>query len=197
MSKLVVVALGGNALLRSNQKGTYQEQIANVTETCQALTDILKRGNRLIIGHGNGPQVGNVMLQHEAGLKTFDLPAMPMDFCVSETQGSIGYLVELGFKKVLAQEKIDRNVVTLITQVVVDKNDPMFQNPTKPVGPYYTQEEAEAFPAYPLTLFLPFAFREDRIFRSILQTNRVSSRQEAGSWKRWCIPSACSRSGSS
>ena len=147
MSKLVVVALGGNALLRSNQKGTYQEQIANVTETCQALTDILKRGNRLIIGHGNGPQVGNVMLQHEAGLKTFDLPAMPMDFCVSETQGSIGYLVELGFKKVLAQEKIDRNVVTLITQVVVDKDDPMFQNPTKPVGPYYTKEEAEAFVA--------------------------------------------------
>ena len=96
MSKLVVVALGGNALLRSNQKGTYQEQIANVTETCQALTDFLKRGHRLIIGHGNGPQVGNVMLQHEAGLKNFDLPSMPMDFCVSETQGSIGYLIELG-----------------------------------------------------------------------------------------------------
>ncbi len=145
MSKLVVVALGGNALLRSNQKGTYQEQIANVTETCQALVDFLKRGNRLIIGHGNGPQVGNVMLQHEAGLKNFDLPSMPMDYCVSETQGSIGYLIELGFKKVLADENIDRNVVTLITQVVVDKNDPMFQNPTKPVGPYYTREEAEEY----------------------------------------------------
>lgn len=145
MSKLVVVALGGNALLRSNQKGTYQEQIANVTETCQALVDFLKRGNRLIIGHGNGPQVGNVMLQHEAGQKIFDLPSMPMDYCVSETQGSIGYLIELGFKKVLADENIDRNVVTLITQVVVDKNDPMFQNPTKPVGPYYSQEEAETY----------------------------------------------------
>ena len=145
MSKLVVVALGGNALLRSNQEGTYQEQIANVTETCQALVDFLKRGNRLIIGHGNGPQVGNVMLQHEAGQKTFELPSMPMDYCVSETQGSIGYLIELGFKKVLAQENIDRNVVTLITQVVVDKNDPMFQNPTKPVGPYYTKEEADDY----------------------------------------------------
>lgn len=145
MSKLVVVALGGNALLRSNQKGTYQEQMANVTETCQALVDFLKRGNRLIIGHGNGPQVGNVMLQHEAGQKIFDLPSMPMDYCVSETQGSIGYLIELGFKKVLADENIDRNVVTLITQVVVDKNDPMFQNPTKPVGPYYSQEEAETY----------------------------------------------------
>jgi len=145
MSKLVVVALGGNALLRSNQKGTYQEQIANVTETCQALTDFLKRGHRLIIGHGNGPQVGNVMLQHEAGLKIFELPSMPMDFCVSETQGSIGYLIELGFKKVLAQENIDRNVVTLVTQVVVDKDDPMFKNPTKPVGPYYTKEEADEY----------------------------------------------------
>lgn len=145
MSKLVVVALGGNALLRSNQKGTYSEQMANVTETCHALLDFIKRGDRLIIGHGNGPQVGNVMLQHEAGQKVFELPSMPMDYCVSETQGSIGYLIELGFKKVLAQEKIDRNVVTLVTQVVVDKDDPMFKNPTKPVGPYYSQHDAEEY----------------------------------------------------
>lgn len=145
MSKLVVVALGGNALLRSNQKGTYNEQMSNVTETCQALLDFIKRGDRLIIGHGNGPQVGNVMLQHEAGQKVFELPTMPMDYCVSETQGSIGYLIELGFKKVLAQEKIDRNVVTLVTQVVVDKEDPMFKNPTKPVGPYYSQQDAEEY----------------------------------------------------
>ena len=153
MSKLVVVALGGNALLRSNQKGTYQEQIANVTETCQALTDFLKRGHRLIIGHGNGPQVGNVMLQHEAGLKNFDLPSMPMDFCVSETQGSIGYLIELGFKRVLTQENINRNVVTLVTQVVVDKDDPMFNNPTKPVGPYYTKEESDSYSAQTGAIF--------------------------------------------
>lgn len=145
MSKLVVVALGGNALLRSNQKGTYNEQMANVTETCQALLDFIKRGDRLIIGHGNGPQVGNVMLQHEAGQKVFELPSMPMDYCVSETQGSIGYLIELGFKKVLAQEKINRNIVTLVTQVVVDKDDPMFKNPTKPVGPYYSQHDAEEY----------------------------------------------------
>ena len=170
MSRLVVVALGGNALLRSNQKGTYQEQIANVTETCQALTDILKRGNRLIIGHGNGPQVGNVMLQHEAGLKTFDLPAMPMDFCVSETQGSIGYLVELGFKKVLAQENIDRNVVTLITQVVVDKNDPMFQNPTKPVGPYRYSQGAE--------------FSWNQLFRKIFPADHPCRMRQGGSYYR-------------
>jgi len=147
MSKLVVVALGGNALLRSNQKGTYQEQIQNVTETCEALMSFVAAGDRVIIGHGNGPQVGNVMLQHEAGAKTFDVQAMPMDFCVSETQGSIGYLIETGFRKVMAQHNIKRNIVTLVTQVVVDGNDPMFQNPTKPVGPYYTKEDADKYAA--------------------------------------------------
>lgn len=145
MSKLIVVALGGNALLKSSQKGTYQEQIQNVTETCQALVSFLKHDNQLIIGHGNGPQVGNVMLQHEAGQKVFEIPSMPMDYCVSETQGSIGYLIELGFKKVLAQKNIKKNVVTLVTQVLVDKDDPMFKNPTKPVGPYYTEEEADEY----------------------------------------------------
>ncbi len=139
------MALGGNALLRSNQKGTYQEQIQNVTETCQALACFIKNGDRLIIGHGNGPQVGNVMLQHEAGMKAFSVEAMPMDYCVSETQGSIGYLIELGFRKVLAEEKINRRVVTMVTQVVVDKNDKMFLNPTKPVGPNYTKEEADEY----------------------------------------------------
>ncbi len=104
-------------------------------------------GDKVIIGHGNGPQVGNVMLQHEAGAKAFDVQAMPMDFCVSETQGSIGYLIETGFRKVMAQHNIKRNIVTLVTQVVVDGNDPMFKNPTKPVGPYYTKEDADKYAA--------------------------------------------------
>lgn len=147
MSKLVVVALGGNALLRSNQKGTYKEQIDNVTETCEALMSFIKNGDGLIIGHGNGPQVGNVMLQHEAGAKMFDVQAMPMDFCVSETQGSIGYMIETGFRKVLSQNGYKNNIVTLVTRVLVDGNDPMFKNPTKPVGPYYEKEEAEDYSA--------------------------------------------------
>ena len=112
MSKLVVVALGGNALLRSNQKGTYNEQIENVTETCEALMSFIKNGDSLIIGHGNGPQVGNVMLQHEAGAKMFEVQPMPMDFCVSETQGSIGYMIETGFRKVLSQHGYKNNIVT-------------------------------------------------------------------------------------
>lgn len=145
MAKLAVIAFGGNALLRSGQKGTYQEQIQNVTETCQSLISLVKQGHNIVIGHGNGPQVGNVMLQHEAGKQVFNTQVMPMDFCVSETQGSIGYMIEQGFRNVFAQVGINRNVVTLVTQVVVDKNDPMFQNPTKPVGPYYSKEEADAY----------------------------------------------------
>ncbi len=145
MKKIAMVAFGGNALLRSGQKGTYQEQIANVEQTCEQLYNLVARGYFLAIGHGNGPQVGTVMLQQEAGRKVFDLAAMPMDFCGAQTQGSIAYLIEQGMNRVLVRYGLRRRVVSLITQVVVDKDDPMFLNPTKPVGPYYTREEAEAF----------------------------------------------------
>lgn len=143
MNKLAVVAFGGNALLRSGQKGTYQEQLQNVEDTCRSLRSLIERGYNLVIGHGNGPQVGNVMLQHEAG-RSLGIQAMPMDFCVAETQGSIAYLIEMGMRNVLGSS---RNVVTLVTQVMVDPADPMFQNPTKPVGPYYTKEQADQLAA--------------------------------------------------
>ena len=143
MRNLAMVAFGGNALLRSGQKGTYQEQLANVEQTCESLCNLIKRGYNIVIGHGNGPQVGNVMLQHEAGNKDFNIPAMPMDFCVAETQGSIAYMIELALRNVFAKNDIYRDVVTIVTQVAVNALDPMFQNPTKPVGPYYTKEEAE------------------------------------------------------
>ena len=143
MKKLAMVAFGGNALLRSGQKGTYQEQLANVEQTCAQLYNLLERGYNVVIGHGNGPQVGNVMLQHEAGKKAFGVQAMPMDFCGAETQGSIAYLIEQGMNRVLVRHGIHRPVVSLVTQVVVGADDPMFQNPTKPVGPYYSKEEAE------------------------------------------------------
>ncbi|MDR1005785.1 MAG: carbamate kinase [Bacteroidales bacterium] len=145
MNKLAVVAFGGNALLRNGQKGTYEEQIKNVTQTCDSLLGLLNKNYNLVIGHGNGPQVGNVLLQHEAGKKKFGIEAMPMDFAVAETQGSIGYLIEQGFRNVFERENIPRNVVGLLTQVVVDKNDDAFSHPTKPVGPYYKKEEAEAY----------------------------------------------------
>ena len=145
MGKLAVVAFGGNALLRSGQKGTYQEQIANVKSTCESIIHLIEQGYDLIIGHGNGPQVGNVMLQHEITSRVTDVLAMPLDFCVSETQGSIGYLIEQGLRNTLQENAINRNVIGIITQVLVDKNDPLFQNPTKPVGPYYKEKQIAAF----------------------------------------------------
>ena len=141
--RLAMIAFGGNALLRSGQKGTYREQLDNVERTCEQLYPLIERGYRIIIGHGNGPQVGNVMLQHEAGAREFGLQAMPMDFCGAETQGSIAYLIESSMERVLLRHGLDRKVVSLVTRVEVGADDPMFANPTKPVGPYYSAEEAE------------------------------------------------------
>ena len=133
--------------MRGGQRGTYREQMENVTETCKSLLPFLQNDYNLVIGHGNGPQVGNVMLQNEAGNQVFNVPDMPIDFCVAETQGLIGFMIEMGLDKVFAKEGMRRNVVTLVTQVIVDKDDPMFQNPTKPVGPYYTKEQADKYAA--------------------------------------------------
>lgn len=144
MAKTAVIAFGGNALLRSGQRGTYEEQIANVQSTCESIVGMVEQGYNIIIGHGNGPQVGNVMLQHEIASRVTDVLAMPLDFCVSETQGSIGYLIEQGMRNVLHRHHIQRNVVGVITQVLVDGNDTLFKNPTKPVGPYYKQKEMNA-----------------------------------------------------
>ncbi|MFW6019725.1 MAG: carbamate kinase [Bacteroidales bacterium] len=142
-NKLAVVAFGGNALLRGGQKGTIEEQEANVYNTCTHLVDLIKQGYDIIIGHGNGPQVGNVLLQHEAGQKIYGIPKMPMDICVAETQGAIGLMIEQQLKNVLAKHGIDRNIVTIVTEVIVDKNDPAFQAPAKPVGPFYNKQEAD------------------------------------------------------
>ena len=152
MRKLALVALGGNALLRAGQKGSFAEQLDNVERTCEGLAGLLERGYSLVIGHGNGPQVGNGLLRHDAGRKVFGLEAMPMDFCGAETQGSIAYLLETGMEKVLRRHGIDRKIVSLVTRVEVSADDPAFGKPTKPVGPYYSREEAAA---------LDGVFRED------------------------------------
>ena len=141
-----MVAFGGNALLRSGERGTYDSQLANVEATCAQLRHLVERGYDIVIGHGNGPQVGNVMLQHEAGKKLFGLEAMPMDFCGAETQGSIAYMIETGMEKVLRRSGIGRKVVSLVTRVEVGADDPGFSNTTKPVGPYYTREVIGSFP---------------------------------------------------
>lgn len=145
MKKLAVVALGGNALIRSKEKGTYAEQIKNVMNTCDAISNLLKEDYNIVIAHGNGPQVGNILLQNEAGKKQFSVEAMPMDYCGAQTQGSIGYLIDQCLRNVIKREGIDRKVVVLLTQVLVDKEDKGFKNPTKPVGPYYTKEQKDEY----------------------------------------------------
>jgi len=142
MKKIAVVALGGNALLKGSQVGTINEQEDNTYKTCNFLTELLKQYN-LVITHGNGPQVGNILLRNEAGYDSYKIPKMPLDICVADSQGGIGYMIERQILNILVEKKVKRNVVTLVTQVLVDKDDPAFQNPTKPVGKYFLKEEAE------------------------------------------------------
>lgn len=143
MRKLAVVAFGGNALLRAGERGTIDEQEANVYQTCEGLLGLIKKDYNIVIGHGNGPQVGNIILQVNAGEKMYGIPEMPMDICGAYSQGFIGYIIEQQFKNVLNKHKLNRNIISLITQVIVDKNDKAFQHPTKPVGPYYTDAEMQ------------------------------------------------------
>ncbi|NWF51253.1 MAG: carbamate kinase [Ignavibacteriaceae bacterium] len=143
MKKLAVVAFGGNALLRGNEIGTIQQQENNTYNTCINLIPLIKNGYELVITHGNGPQVGNIMLRNEAGYKEYKIPKMPLDICVADSQGGIGYMIEQQLRNILRENKIRKNVITVVTQVLVDKNDAAFSNPTKPVGAFYLKEEAE------------------------------------------------------
>lgn len=143
MKKLAVIAFGGNALLRGDQKGTISEQEQNARDTCKNLIELINHDYNIVITHGNGPQVGNILLQNIAGAKLYGVPEMPLDICGAYSQGMIGYILEQQFRNVLEAEGLERDVITLITQVLVDKNDPAFQNPTKPIGPFYTKEEAD------------------------------------------------------
>lgn len=143
MKKLAVVALGGNALLRGDQTGTIDEQEANASATAESLIKLLKRDYNIVITHGNGPQVGNIMLANSAGLKVHNIPEMPLDICVAYSQGFIGYVIEQQLKNVLEKYDMERDIITIITQVLVNKDDPAFQKPTKPVGPYCSKAEAD------------------------------------------------------
>ena len=143
MKKLAVVALGGNALLRGDQVGTIEEQEKNTKDTLENLIYLIKEGYGLVISHGNGPQVGNILMRNDAGEEMYGIPSMPLDICVADSQGGIGYMIERMMRNVLNEHGIEKDIVTLVTQVVVDKNDPAFQNPTKRVGKIYTKEQAE------------------------------------------------------
>ena len=156
MKKTAVVALGGNALLRGNEIGTIQQQEKNTYDTCINLLNLIKNDYNIVITHGNGPQVGNIMLRNEAGYNNYKIPKMPLDICVADSQGGIGYMIERQVVNLFKEYKIKKNVVTLVTQVLVDKDDPAFQNPSKPVGAFYLKEEADL-----LARVNNFVFKED------------------------------------
>lgn len=137
----IVVALGGNAILSEDASAQAQQDALN--KTAEYLVQFIEEGHDLIISHGNGPQVGNLLLQQVAG-KSEKNPPLPLDSCVAMTQGSIGYWMQNAIGKAMKKHNIQKDAVSIITQVIVDKDDPAFQNPTKPIGPFYTKEEAEA-----------------------------------------------------
>lgn len=152
--KLAVVAFGGNALLRPEDRGTQEEQIARAKQAARWLADIVRHGYKLIVVHGNGPQVGNILVQaEEASTK---IPPQSLDVCVAQTEGSIGFLLQQAIRNRLESIGLGGEVATILTEVEVDPNDIAFKRPTKPIGPFFTRYRAEA-----LERDLGWTMRED------------------------------------
>jgi carbamate kinase len=141
--QLLVLALGGNAFMRKGEQGSYEEQKRHITETAKHLADLVERDYRLVITHGNGPQIGQTLLRHEAGKKMFDVPPLPMHVCVAETQGSIGFMIQQSLRSELKRRHLDKVVLTILSRVIVDQDDKELGRPSKPVGPFYKQSEYE------------------------------------------------------
>lgn len=172
MNQKIVVALGGNAILSSDASAEAQQSA--LEKTAEYLVQFIENGDDLIISHGNGPQVGDLMLQQHAGASEKN-PAMPLDTCVAMTQGSIGYWMQNALDKAFLKHGLDKVAVSLITQVVVDKDDPAFKKPTKPIGPFLTKEEAEKEMAETGAIFLEDAGRG---YRKVVPSPRPLSIKE-------------------
>ena len=139
MAKTMVIALGGNAIKSAGEKGTYEEQMDNVRKTMDHIGDLVKAGWKIVITHGNGPQVGSLLIQQAEGAS--EVPPQPMFVCGAMTQGQIGFLIQQSLQNKFRREQIKKSVATVVTQVVVDKEDEAFKNPRKPVGPFYKKED--------------------------------------------------------
>lgn len=141
MEETIVIALGGNAIIREGEKGTIKEQYKNIKESCMYIAQLIEEGYKVIITHGNGPQIGNILIQNEVAKEL--VPVAPIDMCVAETQGQLGYMIKQTLTNTLREKGIDKSVVCLLSQVVVDELDPAFKNPTKPIGPFYSKAQAQ------------------------------------------------------
>ncbi|HPE77855.1 MAG TPA: carbamate kinase [Draconibacterium sp.] len=167
MGKLAVIAFGGNAILRENETGTIEQQEKNATETLENLVHLINSGYELVITHGNGPQVGNILLRNDAGSQLYNIPAMPLDICVADSQGGIGYMIERMMRNVLNKHGIKKNVITMVTLVEVNQNDTAFQNPSKRIGKIYTKPEAERLEKEHKWVFKPSAKHENSFQRVV------------------------------
>lgn len=141
--KLAVVAIGGNSLIGDGQQGTIEEQEQNAFETGRAISGMVRRGWRVVVTHGNGPQVGFILRRSDLAAGT--LPRLPLDLCGADSQGGLGYIIGNSLQRALSDEGLDASVVSMLTRVVVDGDDPAFDAPSKPIGPFYSQEEAERY----------------------------------------------------
>lgn len=139
--KIALIAFGGNALLPENERGLQHEQMRNAQKAAKLMVHIVKKGYELIIVHGNGPQVGNILIQMEEAITK--VPPFTLEICDAMTEGSMGYMLEKAIINELRRNSIDKEVATVLTQVVVDRDDPAFENPTKPIGPFYSKYRAE------------------------------------------------------
>lgn len=140
--KTAVIAIGGNSLIKSNAHQSIEDQYQAAKETTFHIADMIESGWNVAIGHGNGPQVGLILRQSEVSAKAEGTPETPLDVCGAESQGMIGFMLQQNLQNELFQRKINQNVATVITQVLVDINDPAFKNPTKPIGGFMTEEQA-------------------------------------------------------
>lgn len=161
MKKLAVIALGGNALLRGDEAGSIEQQEANTTETLENLVHLIKSGYQLVITHGNGPQVGNILMRNDAGEQLYGIVPMPLDICVADSQGGIGYMIERMLRNVLNKHGIKKHIISVISMVTVDPVDPAFENPSKRIGKIYTEAEAEELKQAKGWLFKPSVKNRD------------------------------------
>lgn len=141
MPETFVIALGGNAITRPDEPGTIPQQFAHTAETLEHLKPLFRGDHKLVITHGNGPQIGNILIRVEEGERR--VPPLPLDTCVADSQGGMGYMIQRLASEMFRREGIHRDVATVVTQVLVDRNDPDFACPTKPIGGFYTAEQAE------------------------------------------------------
>jgi carbamate kinase len=138
---LAIVAVGGNALIKDNQHKTVQDQYAAAVDTMAHIADMIAEGWNVVVTHGNGPQVGFILRRSE--LSAHELHEVPLDYCGADTQGSIGYMFQQALYNEFVRRKMQKSAVTVVTQTIVDRNDPAFQNPTKPIGSFMDEEQAK------------------------------------------------------